>query len=1116
MSALQHLSVLALETLVESSGLDGGGRLVARISQVLGEHFADPSKKLPAALQSSADRAWRTLEMALAGDSLWNRCKSLVARGDEKALATQVRTFLDTVELPDLPGDRAQFRTRCLKELREARQARLLSGGTIEPTLVSNAVSTLARFDDPTRLAEAQWKLLDQMAEGIRKAGAGKYDTLAQFLKLRPAEGPALLSLAVRYFFRRAVESDAALFQSLALAKLDQAVSGQVAGLAAIESLVSEQSQRLEELLGGIQAVVVETHEAVLDLQQQMEGQSDQIRQIGNAVQKLLEQHQLQKREVRPGDSLSIRNDEERGLVRQLVARYRAMPEGERKSLPALLNAIGKLELVSGDFEAAQKDFAGVAGLVGDARARAEAHHNTYLAALERDDLDGAMKSFIEAVKLDSKRFAPFPVGKYHPLRILGAGGFGTAFLCRHRYMNADVVVKTLRLEQLGRETDKVFTEAQVLRQLDHPAIIRIAECGYVDPSTRSRPHLIMDYFPGTTLEGQVKTHGALAVPDLLAIARQVAEGLQAAHGARILHRDVKPANLLVRQEPTGWRVKIIDFGLALPQKLSQAGVPGSSAGRSLIGSSIAGTLHYAAPEQMGQGKEPVGPYSDVFGWAKTCCFALFQTTQPLMKHWQSIPADLAGLLEECLAENPRERPANFGVVLERLAALQTPVAAAQPAVAAPALPELVLSGGSPFSDLSAAAAPGEAAPVASAARPRRSMLIPALGIGGVGALAIAVGAVMLLRGGGSKSEFGPPPPPEIRMAGETVRGEGKSKGPGTREGGVAGVNIPPIPDVNEILSQAGIPGYKDKGKGSGSSGGSKGKANGGPAVRFLDASLALEPGKSGKLRMSIDRPANHTGEIALRIDCPSALTVEKTFTVEDGQVEVEIPITAGERSGRFTVKVTPTLAGSREGGEASLNVVVGEGPTSAKITADFLPHQAGRTRTYLSATIAKGVVSVLQLDAEEKDDNSIEMTPKKTGTLIGSDLRTGTVRWSKAAPPPAQTLHRRVYEGYLQMGEPGRGDGEIVWESVLKLGAQEGDTWETDLPGGVTKKYQVVKFTKVDGKLAVQVQGTVTGTTADSVTQATYVEGVGVIERSTSLTSGGDSVVVGQLILSK
>ena len=61
-----------------------------------------------------------------------------------------------------------------------------------------------------------------------------------------------------------------------------------------------------------------------------------------------------------------------------------------------------------------------------------------------------------------------------------------------------------------------------------------------------------------------MKKGGPLSLADLLAVARQVAEGLQAAHGKGILHRDVKPANLLVRREESGWQLKVIDFGLAL------------------------------------------------------------------------------------------------------------------------------------------------------------------------------------------------------------------------------------------------------------------------------------------------------------------------------------------------------------------------------------------------------------------------------------------------------------------------------------------------------------------------------------------------------------------------
>ncbi len=201
--------------------------------------------------------------------------------------------------------------------------------------------------------------------------------------------------------------------------------------------------------------------------------------------------------------------------------------------------------------------------------------------------------------------------------------------------MDAEVVVKTLALEELGRDPDKVFAEAQVLRQLEHPAIVRISECGYVGAARKSPPYLLMDYFPpGVTLEEQVHKHGPLAVNDLLSVPRQAAEGLHAAHGKGILHRDVKPANLLVRKDEGGWKVKVLDFGLALQEKaLQKAAGSTDRRSRTLLGGSIAGTLDHAAPEQMGKRREPVSPYSAMYSWAKTCCFALFQTTQPTLRH---------------------------------------------------------------------------------------------------------------------------------------------------------------------------------------------------------------------------------------------------------------------------------------------------------------------------------------------------------------------------------------------------------------------------------------------------------------------------------------------------
>ena len=376
----------------------------------------------------------------------------------------------------------------------------------------------------------------------------------------------------------------------------------------ALSQALSGQGQRLEELLSDLQAVVVETHGVVLevrteilDLKAEKEREKFERQDFYDKVMKTLETFQLQKRELRASDSLSIRNDAERHLVKQLVARYRSLPEQEKQQTPALLNALGKLEIVAGDFDAAQNDFQQVATLVSDSAAQAEAHYNAYRASLERRDWNTGLQELLKAVKLDGKRFAPFPIDKYQPHRILGAGGFGVAFLCRHRDLNANVAVKTLAGDDLGREIDEVLSEARILYEMDHRAIIRVLDCGYTVASEKARPYFVMNFFDGTSLDEYVEKHGALSPGDLVAVAREMSDGLQAAHGKGILHRDVKPANVLVRKDGTQWQVKLIDFGLALKQTAVEASVSTARGKNTVTGSSIAGTFDYAAPEQMGK-----------------------------------------------------------------------------------------------------------------------------------------------------------------------------------------------------------------------------------------------------------------------------------------------------------------------------------------------------------------------------------------------------------------------------------------------------------------------------------------------------------------------------------
>lgn len=644
MAILQHISMLALRHVVDGArdylGLGVGERTVENVVGFLNQHFTDHSQSLSRAMVKANDSAWKALEIALAGESLWNWLDS----ADNKAFRQQVRAFLDAAPLAGLAGHGPEYRQACLKELRHARKQGLLSGA-LEPRQLAEQVGQFARFSDTERVLAAEWQAITALAEECSQCGCG---TLAHLLALRPqgSNDAPLLVIAVRFFFRREIETDQQLYQGLSWAKFELMQLTQEQAFQALTEVLSNHADKVESMLASVQVVVVQTHQAVLDIQSE--------------VSQLAKRFDLLHRELRPRDSLSIGNDTERQLVKQLVKRYRALPESERQQFPALLNSIGKLEVAAGAFAEAQHDFQQAATLTHDRAAQAEAHFNRFGVALETSDFGAALQALRQAADLQPDRYALFPAKKYEPERILGAGGFGVAILCRNKLTSSRVVVKALRTDTLARDLSDVFREAQVLEELDHPAIIRLRDCDYAD-AQMSRPYLVMDYFEGETLEKHVADKGTLSIRELIALLRPVAEALQVAHDRGILHRDVKPGNLLVRRDGEGqrtWRVKLIDFGLALKQDVLHGSVAGASAGScTVIGYSIAGTLDYAAPEQLGKlpGVAP-GPYTDIYGLARTCCYALFKTTQPLRKHWRDIPEALADLLEQCLNEAPGER----------------------------------------------------------------------------------------------------------------------------------------------------------------------------------------------------------------------------------------------------------------------------------------------------------------------------------------------------------------------------------------------------------------------------------------------------------------------------
>jgi serine/threonine protein kinase len=180
--------------------------------------------------------------------------------------------------------------------------------------------------------------------------------------------------------------------------------------------------------------------------------------------------------------------------------------------------------------------------------------------------------------------------GRYELRRVLGQGAEGTVFEAVHRFTGQRVAVK-VAANQIpeGKDWKKVrqLREARALGQMRHPNIVTITDAGVAD----GFPFVAMELLEGRSLEGLLMTRGRFAVSDAVGAALQVCDALGAAHAVGVLHRDVKPANVIVVREGDVERVKLVDFGTSKPtdpgaEKLTQAGA-------------LVGTPSYMSPEQL-------------------------------------------------------------------------------------------------------------------------------------------------------------------------------------------------------------------------------------------------------------------------------------------------------------------------------------------------------------------------------------------------------------------------------------------------------------------------------------------------------------------------------------
>src|SRR5208283_3462547 len=186
-------------------------------------------------------------------------------------------------------------------------------------------------------------------------------------------------------------------------------------------------------------------------------------------------------------------------------------------------------------------------------------------------------------------------LGPYRLLDRVGGGGMGQVFKASHQMLNRVVALKVMRKDKLSNPSAvrRFNQEIRAAAQLVHPNIVMAFDAGQADDTH----YFAMEYVEGTDLLKLVKGSGPLPVALACDCIRQVALGLQHAHGCSLIHRDIKPSNLLLTQSQgsqsvAAGQVKILDMGLARLQSDD-----GAANGLTKLGT-VVGTMEYVAPEQ--------------------------------------------------------------------------------------------------------------------------------------------------------------------------------------------------------------------------------------------------------------------------------------------------------------------------------------------------------------------------------------------------------------------------------------------------------------------------------------------------------------------------------------
>ncbi|MEU8060665.1 protein kinase domain-containing protein [Microbispora bryophytorum] len=349
--------------------------------------------------------------------------------------------------------------------------------------------------------------------------------------------------------------------------------------------------------------------------------------------------------------------------------------------------------------------------------------------------------------------------GRYELEELIGRGGMGEVWRGRDLRAHRPVAVKILAPQVAGVASRERFArEARAAARVVHPNVVTVLDVGEQD----ARPYLVMELLTGRSLAEELLDRGRYGVAEACHLMSQAAAGLDAAHRAGVVHRDVKPANLHLTASGV---LKVVDFGVAQ--------VATEAARLTMVGT-VVGTAAYLAPEQIdGRGG---GSACDLYALGCVCYELLcghppftgsapelvyqhiHQAPVPPSRHRPDIPAELERLIMALLAKDSGGRPADAEVARRILAAVALAPGNPPREAGMPQAPYGARAGDTALLDaplldaaLLDAPPPGVAAGRGAGASPERRTLIR-LGAAVAGLAAVTIG-VAALSGGGEQAE---------------------------------------------------------------------------------------------------------------------------------------------------------------------------------------------------------------------------------------------------------------------------------------------------------------------------------------------------------------------------